>query len=302
MEVLESKRCLFCDELVKVKRKGGNEWYIDCMCAPGGSYGLREDSYEPYRLLSYSEKRNSFPILSAYIREQTDCDEKVVLTYEDRETILQSPQIPITTEEKGNRLLRYLHRHTGGPGEAVVINQFSQSYNLTYSLNLQELVFITEKLKEEGYIERIGSTFKLTEKGWVEAANTASGKALKPCYVLLSGMDDKGSRDWLETVFPRLIQLGYAPKFLEEDISLRHDPKPIEAILQDVGNCKLFVVDVTDPNAELWLRAGFAIGNEIPIIWTSQEADQQLPQGVRPHIWQDVEELVRMLQKVITKE
>ncbi|RAP78293.1 MarR family transcriptional regulator [Paenibacillus montanisoli] len=304
MEVMETKRCLFCDDLVKVKRKGGCEWFIDCVCAPGESYGLREGSYEQFRLLSHSEKRGTFPIMSAYIREQTDCDEKVVISYEERQAILQSPQIPVTSEEKGVRLLRYLHRHTSGPGEPVVISQFSQSHNLTYSLNLQELVYITEKLKEEGYIERIGSTFKLTEKGWVEAANSASGRALMPCYVLLGGSEESIGREWLETVFPRLIQLGYAPKFLEEELSQRLDPKPIEAQLQSVSSSKLLIADVSEPNAELWLRVGFAIGNEIPVLWTCKSAsdDQQLPLGVRPFYWDDTESLVKLVQKVLTKE
>ncbi|WP_308634237.1 hypothetical protein [Paenibacillus silvisoli] len=305
MEVMESKRCLFCDEMVKVKRKGGCEWYIDCMCAPGGSYGLQEGSYEPFRLMSYSDKRSTFPIMSAYIREQTDCDEKVVVSYEERGAILQSPLIPLTSEEKGIRLLRFLHRHTSGPGEPVIINQFSQSYNLTYSLNLQELVYITEKLKEDGFIERIGSTFKLTEKGWVEASNNASGKSLKPCYVLLSGSDENVGREWLETVFPLLIQLGYAPKFLEEDVSSqRLDPKPVETLLQSVSDCKLLIADVTEPGAELWLRAGFAVGNDIPVIWTcmaSAEGREQ-PQGVRPLYWEDAESLNRLLQKVLTRD
>ena len=136
MEVLDTKRCLFCDSLVQVKHKGGCDWYMNCLCSPSGTYGLTDDSYEPFRLLSYSDKRNMFPIISAYIREKSDCEEVVIISFDERDAILLSPQIPLTTEEKGLRLLRYLHRHASGPEDPVVINQFSQSFEPDVLLEL----------------------------------------------------------------------------------------------------------------------------------------------------------------------
>ncbi|WP_219837443.1 hypothetical protein [Paenibacillus sp. R14(2021)] len=302
MEVLETKRCLFCDALVQVKHKGSSEWYMNCLCSPSGSYGLADGSYEPFRLLSYSEKRNEFPIISAYIREQCDCEETVVISYEERDSILKSPLIPLTTEEKGQRLLRYLHRHAGGPMEPVVINQFSQSYNLTYSMNLQELVYIAEKLKEDGFIERIGSTFRLTEKGWLEAAVSSSGKTFKPCFVMLPGGSDETVQAWMETVFPRLIQLGYAPKLLEDGDGEASLGKPIESVLQRLAKCKLIIADVTTPEAELWLHAGYALGSDIPVIWTCHtSATGSRPEGLRPLVWEHGEDLADQLQHVLSR-
>ncbi|AZN41885.1 helix-turn-helix domain-containing protein [Paenibacillus albus] len=297
MEHMESKRCLFCDELVQVKRKGACEWYIGCICAPGGAYGLREGSFEPFRQLSYTEKRSTFPLISAYIREQNENEEAVVLDFEDRIHILQSPQIPLTSEDKGIRLLRYLHRHTGGPNEPLVISQFAQSYNLTYSPNLQEFVYITEKLKEDGFIERMGSTLKLTEKGWVEAAAQATGKVLKQCLVVLSGGEEE-AREWMDAIFPRLIQLGYAPKVHEEDYGGKFEIKPIESALQQVARVKLLITDVSEASGEKWLRIGYAFGCEIPVILTSRAGGgEDLPTGVRVLRYEDLNELSGLLQK-----
>ncbi|NBD23399.1 hypothetical protein [Paenibacillus glycinis] len=303
MEVLDTKRCLFCDSLVQVRHKGGSEWYMNCLCSPSGAYGLKDDSYEPFRQLSYSDKRNMFPIISAYIREKSDCEEVVIVSFDERDAILLSPQVPLTTEEKGLRLLRYLHRHASGPDDPVVINQFSQSFNLTYSLNLQELVYIAEKLKEEGMIERIGSTFRLTDKGWLEAESSASGKSLKPCFVLLPEGAEELAQAWMETVFPRLIQLGYAPKLLQVE-GRSPSAKPVHEAMQQVLTCKLLIADISEPEAETWMYAGYAIGNEIPVAWTcrSSASGGSRPAGVRPIVWDDPEQLAGQLQHALSRD
>ncbi|SFI33494.1 hypothetical protein SAMN02799624_00429 [Paenibacillus sp. UNC496MF] len=303
MEVLDQKRCLFCDSLVQVKHKGGSEWYMNCLCSPSASYGLKDGSYEPFRQLSYGEKRSMFPIISAYIREKSDCEETVIVSFDGKDEILQSPLVPLTTEDKGLRLLRYLHRHAGGPGEPVVINQFAQSFNLTYSMNLQELVYIAEKLKEEGLIERIGSTFRLTEKGWLEAESSASGKALKPCFVLLPEREEDMTREWMNTVFPRLIQLGYSPKLVEREEGRPSDGKSMQEALQQVLTCKMLIADISAPEAETWMYAGYALGNEIPVTWTCSSASaSDKPAGVRPIVWEDAEQLASQLQLAIGRE
>ncbi|QHW34586.1 MarR family transcriptional regulator [Paenibacillus rhizovicinus] len=303
MEVLNTKRCLFCDSLVQVKHKGGSEWYMNCLCSPSGSYGLKDDSYEPFRMLSYTEKRAEFPIISAYIREQSDCEEKVIVSFDERAAILQSPLIPLTAEEKGLKLLRYLHRHASGPDEPVVISQFSQCANLTYSMNLQELVYIVEKLKEEGLIERIGSTFRLTEKGWLEAESSASGKAYKPCFVLLPHGEEEMAQQWTENVFPRLLQLGYAPKLLSQGGPRSVADKPVQETMQQVLKCRLMIADISDPEAETWMYAGYALGNDIPVAWTCRSsATGTQPPGVRPIVWENAEQLADQLQFSIGRE
>lgn len=47
---------------------------------------------------------------------------------------------------------------------------------MTYSPNLQELVYIIDKLISDQLLIREGMTFKLTETGWNEAAESAGGR------------------------------------------------------------------------------------------------------------------------------
>ncbi|WP_169081637.1 hypothetical protein [Paenibacillus sp. PL91] len=293
---MEKKRCLFCSEIVPIEAKGEHDHYLGCYCAPDGGYSLLRENYNAINSISYQKKSKQFPVLSAYIREQSDCGELVRLSGDDIESIVNSPKIPVTVEEKAGRLLQYLYRRSDGPLEPVVIHPLSQNYNLTYSPNLQELVYIIETLREEQLVVREGMTFKLTEKGWSEAAARAGGRRLKSCFVLLP--EDSALRsEWLENIFPRVEQCGYLPRlFVQSDQDNREHHS-----ISNISDSKLIIADLTNQSAEVYFAAGYALGKNIPIIWTVSRSgvDDQLVQAhpIRPFVWDTTEELASMLQQ-----
>lgn len=293
------KHCMFCDEIVAIEADGDYDKYIGCSCSPGGYYSLRRDSYELINSLPHQKKRDMLHVISAYIREQTDCDEKVMLSIDDLDSIVNSPKIPVSIEDKGNRLLQYLYRHAEGPEEPVVIQPLSSSYNLTYSPNLQELVYIIDKLINEQLLIREGMTFKLTEKGWNEAATSAGGKKLKPCLILIS--DDEGARiEWQEKLLPKIEQCGYLPRLIAH--STAQNGEKYE--LQQIADSKLIIADLTGLSPEVYFSAGYALGLNIPVIWTvqSNSADKLFIQiqDVRPLVWDTADELAVILQQRLT--
>ncbi len=289
------KHCLFCDEIVPIESAGDYDKYMSCSCSPEGFYSLLRESYESINSLSYQEKRHIFPLISAYIRERTDCDDLVALSFDDMNTIANSPKIPVTIEEKGNRLLQYLYRHSDAAEEPVVIQPLSRSYNLTYSPNLQELVFIIDKLATEQLIIREGMTFRLTTKGWSEAALSAGGRKLKSCCVLIS--DEAMSSEWLDKVLPKIEQYGYVPQLINLWNINSTEPNFIEL----VSASKLVIADLTGQEPEVYFAAGYALGREIPVIWTvrGHDADKLKVQtgDIRPLVWENTEELTAILQQ-----
>ncbi|WP_217559124.1 hypothetical protein [Paenibacillus sp. GbtcB18] len=298
---MEKKRCLFCDQIVPIGREDGYDLYTGCYCSPDGSYGLHRDSYDPYSVLSYQTKHLMFPVISAYIRELTDCGETVRLTIDDLEAIRNSPRVPVTIEDKGIRLLQFFYRHSGGPDEAVVLQQLPKSYNLTYSPNLQELIYIIEKLKEERLLERMGSSFKLTAQGWKTAEESLGGKRLKPCFVLLPE-DVETRHQWTEKVLPVIEQCGYDPRTSEKT------PREKEADynLRMIADSKLLIADLGAQGPEVFLAGGYALGRNIPVIWTSRRAGDETTaspsEKIRPFVWETAEELASILRQRLTSE
>ncbi|CAM4210807.1 hypothetical protein L1N85_14100 [Paenibacillus alkaliterrae] len=294
------KRCLFCDEIVPIEPKGEHDSYISCNCSPGGFYSLLRDNYDAINGYSHQTKRQLFPLISAYIREQTDRDERVTLSIEDLDLIKNCPKIPVSIEDKGGRLLQYLYRHSEGPGEAVVIHPLTHSFNLTYSPNLQELVYIIEKLREEQLIIREGMTFKLTEIGWSEAAARAGGRKLKSCFVLLSD-DRELSKQWSESVLPKLEQCGYLPSLFNQSGVENRDNQS----LQLISESKLIIADLTNLSPEVYFAAGYALGMNVPVIWTVKHNDRDKlnvqTRLIRPFVWDTAEELAVLLQQRLSK-
>ncbi len=293
------KHCLFCDEIVPIEQEGDYDRYLGCSCSPGGGYHLRRDSYESINALPHPKKRDLLHIISAYIREKTDCNDKVYLKADDLESIADSPNIPVTIEDKGNRLLQYLYRHSEGPEEPVAIHPLSNNYNLTYSPNLQELVYIIDKLGNEQFLIREGMNFKLTEKGWNEAAASTGGKKLKACSILIQGGNELHG-EWQEKLLPKIGQFGYQPTLLTHTQS----PENEQYDLGLIAESKLIIADVTGQAPGVYFAAGYALGIGTPVIWTvnSSDADKltvQL-QEIRPIVWDTAEELAVLIQQKLS--
>jgi hypothetical protein len=237
-------------------------------------------------------------IISAYIREVTDRDEAVVLSANDLDSIVNSPTIPVTIEDKGNRLLQYLYRHSDRAGEPVVIHPLSSNYNLTYSPNLQELVYIIDKLRNEQLIIREGTSFQLTEQGWREAVASAGGKKLKPCTILI-GNDENLSTEWQERLLPIMEQYGYLPRLLPH--GNMKIPGAEKYYLELIADSKLIIADLTGQPPEVYFAAGYALGLNIPVIWSMSSRDAEtLPvqiKEIRPIVWDSAEELASILQQ-----
>ncbi|WP_410768848.1 hypothetical protein [Fontibacillus sp. BL9] len=290
------KRCLFCDQIVPTNQEGDYDRYLGCACSPGGFYSIRKDSYEPIHSFPHQKKRELFHLISAYIRELTDCGEKVTLAIDDLESIANSPKIPVTVDDKGNRLLQYMQRHVNVPGEPIIIHPLSGNYNLTYSPNQQELVYIIDMLRGEELLIREGMSFQLTEKGWTRATASLGGQKLKPCFVLVA--DEEIMRtEWQEMLLPKIEQLGYQPRMLshtETDCGEKYS-------LELIADSKLIIADLTGQSPEVYFAAGYALGLNIPVIWTVNSLDADILhvqiKDIRPIVWNSTEELGVMLQQ-----
>lgn len=290
------KTCLFCDEIVPIEPKGDLDKYVGCQCSPNGFYSLLRESYDSIYSISYQRKRKIFPIISAYIRELTDSDEPVEIAFEDIDTIENSPRIPVAIEEKGMRLLQYLYRHSEEPEQSVLIHPLAANYNLTYSPNLQEFVYIIEKLREEQSIIRDGMSLVLTEKGRSEAAARAGGRKLKACFVLLSDNEEIRS-DWTEKVLPKIEQCGYFPRLFNPYGKGNIDNPSIELLSES----KLIIADLTNHATEVYFAAGYGLGMGIPVTWTIKRShlDKLTVKShqLRPLIWDTAEELADIFQQ-----
>ncbi|MCA0753602.1 hypothetical protein KP806_00955 [Paenibacillus sp. N4] len=298
--MIQKKNCLFCGELAAIDTVGRYERFNGCFCAPGGSYTLFKDSYAAIQSFPYAKKRGLFPIVSGYIRELTDCEEKVSLTLEEVDAIESSPKIPATIEEKEAKLLQFLYRHSEGAGDPVTLQPLSQHFNLTYSPNLQEFVYIIEKLRDVQFITREGGTLRLTEEGWKEAVARQGGKKLKKCLILISSVEEYGL-EWSKVILPKVEQYGYEPCVINYSDQGKQDSCPTALIAES----KLIIADATRRSPEVYCAAGYGHALDIPLLWTVKsdrmEPDQAAPfDSIRQIEWDTVDQLSTALTNAMT--
>lgn len=298
---METKRCLFCEQIVPARLAGEELVFEGCYCAPGGQYRLRHDYYATGQEAGFRSKSELFPLVSGYIRERTEYEEAVALSEETVTSIRTSPEVPVTIEEKAVRLLRYLFRNAQGPDVPIFIHRLTERYNLTYSPNLQEFIYIIDCLKQEGLIERSGSTLKLTAEGWTKAAQAEGRQGAKRCAVLLP-RDEQLRQAWIDDIFPGLEQIGYKPK-LETWDEGRGNPENEASFL---AGCKFAIADATSQSPDVFYAAGYAQGSRIPVIWTVRQEEAEgvsVPPGqAQPIRWKDTEELAAKLQLQFNRE
>lgn len=293
--MVKKKHCLFCNELAASETSGNYDTFGGCMCAPEGYYQLRQGAYSAIHAFPYAKKRTLLPLVSAYIRERSEEGEPIALTLEQVEAIAASPDVPMTQEEKEKRLLRFLYRKTEAPMEAVQLHPMSRHFNLAYSANLQEFVFIIEQLRESGRIVREGAVLKLTEQGWADAATIAGGGKQKRCTFMAG--DDSFGMELFNRVVPGLEQCGYQTKLVLPSALSSSWGEEWSSLTES----KLWIVDLTGAGPETYYMAGFAACKGTPIIWTvhRNEADRLHPQSkwIRPLTWDTPEELIALLQQ-----
>ncbi|WP_168120322.1 hypothetical protein [Paenibacillus sp. HB172176] len=163
------KHCLFCQEIVEMEQIGEYDRFKGCMCSHDSYYNLLSDDYSAIQDYPYDQKNKLFPYISAYIRERVDQGESVSLSLADVQELAVHNKAPSTVEEKETRLLLYLRGRVTGHGEPVNLYPLDRQYNLIASSNLQEFVYVIERLRDSERIDRIGNVLRLTSKGWREA-------------------------------------------------------------------------------------------------------------------------------------
>ena len=124
----------------------------------------------------------------------------------------------------------------------------------------------------------------------------AGGKKLKPCYVLISD-EENAHKMWLDLMLPRIEQCGYLPRLLTHTNTSNGEKYSLDLI----ADSKLIIADLTGQSPEVYFAAGYALGKNIPVIWTvnSSDADNLSVQlkDIRPMVWNSAEELAVSLQQ-----
>ena len=234
--------------------------------------------------------------LSGWIFEQNSLGFTPKLSREVVEKVISRP-IPTISERIDRLLLETVKRQTRlGSISTVDEPRFIAA---TYSQDIQEVQFLLEVLASKNLIKEMqrGISFRVLYDGYV-AVDTITRKNESSSKGFVAMSFDETLREAYENgIQPGIIDAGYTPVRVD---NIHHINRIDDEIIAQIKTANFVVADFTGHRGGVYFEAGFALGINLPVIWTCRKDDMKnLHFDIRQYNtidWESPEELATRLQ------
>ena len=200
--------------------------------------------------------------------------------------------------ERADLLLEGLVKETNFIGKKFSVEDFRMYnfdyaffYALSYCHEYEEMNYLINYLKDGKYIQFLRSryAFTVTVKGF-ETIKNVSNIDSKTVFVAMWITDSKDTEHkTMEVLYKKIEQairqVGYQPLRIDKK---EHINKIDDEILSEINKARFIICDLTSekekPRGSVYFEAGYALGKNIPIIWTcKKELEKELPFDIRQY-------------------
>lgn len=180
---------------------------------------------------------------------------------------------PRTVSDRLDRALKNIYRLTRHPSARILLSPMND-YPVLFAENDAAFLFFRNALKDTGLIEVDNTVpdlgIMLTVQGWnriAELGRQRVGRDSKQAFVAMwfDSSLDKAYTDGFEKATKAA---GYEP--LRVDLK-EHNEKICDVIIAEIRKNRLMVADFTGQRSGVFFEAGYALGLDIPVIWTCRE-------------------------------
>ncbi len=169
----------------------------------------------------------------------------------------------------------------------------------TYSNNDADVYYLVEMLIEEGLVHRITSDglFGIRPRGHI-AADELSRRGVQSDKGFVAMSFDQDLKPAYEKGFQvGILNAGYDPVRVDR---IEHVNRIDDEIIAQIRASSFVVADFTKHRGGVYFEAGFALGLNLPVIWTCRKSDMNgLHFDIRQYNtidWQDTGELAERLR------
>ncbi len=286
--------CELCGTLVDPI--GGAGWPgIQQRCPQCGEFKLDRTGMATIRRVPQPDKAK----LSGWVRDQNILGEIPNLSDERIQHVIASPMPSIG--QRADRLLSYAIRRQQKLSDTFTIID-PALISVTYSTDADELQYLVEYLKDNGLIKHqgMGGITEITPAGHMHYEELQADQPLSAqgfvamwfhatMHDAYTGGFEVGVRD-----------AGYDPLRVD---SVEHVGKIDDEIISQIRRSRFVVADFTGQRGGVYFEAGFALGLNLPVVWTCHQNDiNGLHFDVRQFNcidWTEPPELAERLQKRI---
>lgn len=261
-------KCPICNSEAESSSPGGLDGE-EVNCPRCGYFRISRSAAINWRRFAGEERRVANAC--GWIRQH----QSVLIDTDIVETLasLSTPSVP----ERSQHLLTYLEKKTRFLGDSHRIPLYCQDYQaVAYASNWNELSYLFDYLAQEGHV-----TFSRLTDGSINSAQiTPSGFSFLERYrhsnlesqlgFCAMWFDDLMKPIWVKAISPAIYAAGYEPKRIDEH---HHNNRIDDEIIALIRRSKFVVADFTGQRGGVYFEAGFALGMNLPVIWTVKKSE-----------------------------
>lgn len=218
---------------------------------------------------NYQKKAN----VSGWIREH----QNELISSDSIEFLQRLPIPPVS--KKALKLLRHLERKTKFPGyvissasgDSVFHSQNPTSLSLeleaaAWVSNITEYRYIYQYLEKQNYIQKE----IITPDGFAYLDKEKYSNAESQLGFCAMWFSTDMKTIWDDGINPAILAAGYEPKRIDEH---HHNNRIDDEIIAMIRRSKFVVADFTGQRGGVYFEAGFALGMNLPVIWTVEKSE-----------------------------
>ena len=174
-----------------------------------------------------------------------------------------------------DRALIYVNDHLERPDKGIDID-FDRDFPLVMARDAAEFASYIQILLDRGLVEAehqsLGAygDIKLTPDGWEHVEQIKRSLRDSNQAFVAMWFDASLDETWENGFKPALISTGFSPYRVDQD---PHNEKIDDRIIAEIRKSGILVADVTGHRPGVYFEAGFAMGLNIPVLWTCRASD-----------------------------
>lgn len=232
-------------------------------CPRCGKFRISDDDAEDLKAALRGNKRK-IANASGWIREHQN-----ELITPDQIKALSNLATP-SINERAIRLLRYIEKKTEILGEKIsgcdTVSPSPDFYAAAWAADHTEFAYIIKHLKSLEYIDGVS----ITPKGFAYLDQVRYSNVESQFGFCAMWFDDSVKSIWTKAISPAIADAGYEPKRIDEH---HHNNRIDDEIIALIRRSKFVVADFTGQRGGVYFEAGFALGMNLPVIWTVKKSE-----------------------------
>lgn len=210
-------------------------------------------------------------VISGAIRDRSAQKRWVDATLENVPLLVESVRVPRDPLEKMDRIMLHVAGNIKSANQWVKLP--STDYTVAFACDAMEFDYLLSELEELRDIEAFRpvdgpSGYRLSPNGWRRVIELRRTVPKTDQAFVAMWFSDETRIAWTDGFKPALESLGFAPFRID---LFEHNKKIDDEIIANIRRSGLVVADFTGNRGGVYFEAGFAMGLELPVIWTCRE-------------------------------